>query len=340
MKLKLALLGVWHVHAVHHLQDAIRHPQAGIVAVWDSDAAAGARFGAAHGLEFVADLEALLARPGIDGVVVDTATTEHPHVIGRAIACGKHVFTEKVLAVTTADALALVAAARVEGVILRVSLQRLREAPMQTVRHLIAEGVVGAVRSTRIRVSHHGALGVPWIPPHFFRRDQAGGGALIDLGAHPIYLGMLFHRAMPLRVSAFTAHTTGLEVEDNAVALLGYPGGAMGVAETSFVAAFFSQAVEVAGTEGTLVVEAGSQRVLLRRAGTDTQWVEQKQRDPLPATFDQFVAAVRAGDPDPQHLQLAVAVTRVIEAAYRSAASGQAEVIDASLDGRTTAGPG
>ncbi len=331
MTLKLALLGVWHVHAVHHLQDAVRHAATQLAVVWDSDAAAGARFAAEHGLEFVAVLEQVLERRDIDAVVVDTATVEHPHVIGRAIACGKHVFTEKVLAIRTEDAVALVDAARAAGVVLRVSLQRLREAPMQTVAQLIRQGRLGRVRSSRVRVSHHGALGVPWIPRHFFSRDQAGGGALIDLGAHPVYLGMTFHGAAPWRVSACLAHDTGLEVEDNASALLEYPDGGIGVAQTSFVAPFFSQTVEVEGTEATVIVEPlfpGTQGVLLRSAGT-TQWVPQPLCDPLPPTFDQFVSAVAARDHDPEHLQMAVAVTRVLQAAYRSAAFGQAQEISA-----------
>lgn len=327
MTLRLALLGVWHVHAIHHLQDATRHPQAEIVAVWDSNAAAGARFAAEHGLDFVADLDLLLSRREIAAVVVDTATVEHPWVIARAIAHHKHVFTEKVLAIQTGDAIALVEAAREAGVILRVSLQRLREAAMQTVSQLIAGGRIGRVRSSRVRVSHHGALGAPWIPAHFFRRDQAGGGALIDLGAHPVYLGMVFHGATPSRVSAFSVHSTGLEVEDNASALLQYPDGAIGVAQTSFVAPFFSQAVEVEGTEGTLIVEPGTQRVLLREAGAAAQWVEQPLCEPLPPTFDQFVAAVTTDDADPAHLKMAVDVTRVLEAAYRSAAEGRVQEI-------------
>lgn len=321
MSIKLALLGAWHVHAIHHLQDSVANPDTEVVVLWDDDHARGQGFADKHGLVFEPDLASILARSDITAVIVDTATRDHPHIIGAAIAAGKHVFTEKLLAIRTVDAQALVEAAAQAGIVLRVSLQRLIEAPIQTARHLVEAGAVGRITATRIRYAHHGAVGTPWIPKHFFNLDEAGGGAMIDLGAHPIYLGMLFHDARPQSIRSVIAHVANVGVDDNIASVLTYPDGAIAVAEASFVSGFFSYSIEITGTRGTIAIGPADPRVMLRRADSPL-WIEQPEQAALPSTFDQFIGDLRAGRQDEAHARTAVELTRVIEAAYLSARSG------------------
>ncbi|MET0438627.1 MAG: Gfo/Idh/MocA family oxidoreductase [Devosia sp.] len=322
MTIKLALLGTWHVHAIHHLQDSRANPQAEIVVVWDSNTDRGKTFAAEHDLPFEPDLANVLARDDISAVVVDTATVEHPAVIGAALDAGKHVFTEKVLALETADAEHLVEKARANGLVLRVSLQRLREAPIQTIKVLLDAGAIGTVTSSRIRYAHHGAVGTPWIPAHFFNAAEAGGGAIIDLGAHGFYLGMYLHGTRPLSIQTLLTEVSNVGVEDNTVSILAYPDGVLAVAETSFVAGFFGYAIEIAGTDGSIVVGPADHRVLLRKAGTDS-WLEQEQAAALPATLDQFIEIIAGAPEDPEHLETSIWLTRIAESAYRSARTGE-----------------
>jgi 1,5-anhydro-D-fructose reductase (1,5-anhydro-D-mannitol-forming) len=317
----LAQLGTWHLHAAHHVEAARRNPHTDVLVVWDEDPQAGAAFAAQHALVFEPDLDALLVRSDIDGVIIDTATSDHPAVIAAALRAGKHVFTEKVLAIRSEDAASLIRLAADNDVILAVSLQRLVEASIRTVKRLIDEGAVGQITASRIRYEHHGAVGVPWIPEHFFNKKQTGGGALIDLGAHPIYLAMLLHGGPPASVSARMSFVTGREVEDNAVAVMDFPGGAFSVAEVSMVASFFTYSLEVTGTEGSIAIGPSDGRVLLRQ-GPGGTWTEQESSPALADTFDQWVDAVTTGDIDPHHLTTALRVTQIIEAAYESAESG------------------
>jgi 1,5-anhydro-D-fructose reductase (1,5-anhydro-D-mannitol-forming) len=321
MSIKLALLGAWHVHAIHHLQDSMANPDTEVVVVWDRVAERGQAFADQHGIAFEADLDAVLSRSDIKAVIVDTATSEHPQVIGAAIKAGKHVFAEKLLAIRPTDAQALVRAAADAGIVLRVSLQRLIEAPIQTAKRLVDAGAVGRITATRIRYAHHGALGTPWIPKHFFNRDDAGGGAMIDLGAHPIYLGMLFHDARPQSIRSVASEVANVGVDDNVASLLAYPDGAISVAEASFVAGFFSYSIEITGTRGTISIGPSDPRVMLRRADSP-QWVEQELAPALPSTFDQFIAEMQTGKQDADHAHTAIELTRVIEAAYRSIETG------------------
>ena len=49
---------------------------------------------------------------------------------------------------------------------------------------------------------------------------------------------------------------------------------------------------------------------MLRKAGSD-EWVEQVPSEPLPNPFQQFIAAIRAGEADPEHLRTAVRLTQI-----------------------------
>src|SRR3712207_2144965 len=95
--LSAAVLGFWHVHAGDYGRAALAHPDTTLVAVWDPDAERGRAGAAELGVEFVAALDALLARDGLGAVTVTTATAEHHDVLTRAAAAGKHIFTEKLL---------------------------------------------------------------------------------------------------------------------------------------------------------------------------------------------------------------------------------------------------
>ncbi|BDZ46178.1 Gfo/Idh/MocA family protein [Naasia aerilata] len=144
---------------------------------------------------------------------------------------------------------------------------------------------------------------------------------MIDLGAHPLYLSMLVHGEAPDHLTAQVGFVTGREVEDNAAALLRYPGGVLGVAEMSMVGNYMGYSLEVVGTEGSVAVGPADQRVMLR-TGQAADWAEQELSPALADPFDQWVEWVVAGRTDPEHLPLVRNVTRAIEAAYRSAEAG------------------
>lgn len=320
MTIRIAQLGTWHVHARHHVEDARGNPETEPVVVWDERPGAAAEFGAGLGLPVDDDLNRILARDDVDAVVVDTATTAHVPVIGAALRAGKHVFSEKVLATTGDDVRELVALAEEHGRVLGVSLPRLSDPAVRTAARLVAEGAIGDLTGSRFRYAHHGAVGTPWIPEHFFDPAQTGGGALIDLGAHPVYLALLFHGRVPDRVSATLQRVTGRAVEDNGALVMDF-GDALAVAEVSMIGSFLGSSFELAGTAGSIASVPGGDGVVLRQGPTGP-WVEQPSDAALPDPFEQWVARVLAGSSDAGHLATVVAVTDVLEAGYRSSAEG------------------
>src|SRR5689334_22855729 len=183
--IRVAVLGFWHVHAGDYARAAVDHPDTELVAVWDDDPALGRPGAERFGVQLVSSLDALLARDDVDAVTVTTETSRHHEVMTRAAAAGKHIFTEKVLAPTVAEAEAIIAATDAHDVRLVVSLPRLSHDYALVLADLVDRGVLGRLVHARVRLSHDGAVrrngANGWLPSRFFDPAPAIGGALTDL---------------------------------------------------------------------------------------------------------------------------------------------------------------
>lgn len=319
--LRIGVLGFWHVHAAEYATAAARHPGTELVAVWDADAARGQAGADQFGVEFVADLDALLTRDDIDAVTVTTSTAEHRDVLVRAARAGKHIFTEKLLAPTVDEAEEIVRACDENGTTLVVSLPRLYHGYTQTVAKVLATGVLGQLTYSRVRLSHDGAVR-NWLPDHFFDPAPAIGGAFTDLGCHPVYLTQLILGARPKTLAASYTHVTGKRLEDNAVATAVYDGGAIGVVEAGF-ASPDPFLIEVGGTTGWLSYSSDDDHVLVSVAGRDAERIA--AGDDEPPAFDQWVDHIAAGTRADDNIRRAVELTRFVVAANHAAQTGQTE---------------
>jgi predicted dehydrogenase len=328
--LAIAAIGFWHVHAGDYARAAQRHPGTRLVALWDDDEQRGTDAAAEFGVEFVRDLDELLARPDLDGVTVTTATTDHTDVISRAIRAGKHVFTEKILAPTVEESERLVALAREAGVALVVSLPRLYDPYTAAIERVLDEGSLGELAYSRVRLAHDGWV-KGWLPERFGDPAEAVGGALTDLGCHPAYLTRLFHRAEPLSVSARYGNVSGHPVEDNAVVTAEFPGGRLGVFEASVVSTPGAFTVELRGTEASLLFGFGGERLLAKGGAFGDDWTELPLPEPGPGAFDLWVTCIGDGTTADDNLAHAVALTRTVVAANDSAESGRVVSLGAEL---------
>ena len=108
------------------------------------------------------------------------------------------------------------------GVALVVSLPRLYHGYTRAISKQLDEGRLGEPTYCRIRLSHDGAI-AGWLPDRFYDPTAAVGGALSDLGCHPVYLTQLFLGARPGHGERNYASFTSRQVEDQAVVTLGYP---------------------------------------------------------------------------------------------------------------------
>lgn len=320
--IKVAMLSYWHVHAWDYTKEVQAHPDTEIVAVWDEQPQRGREAAEKLGVPFVEDLDALLADSSIDGVVVDTPTVMHHEVMIKAARAGKHIFTEKVIAPTQREVREILAAIEEAGVKLTVSLPRLNHSYTLAAQQLVQEGLLGDLTLARIRLSHNGAL-AGWLPEHFFGLEECGGGALIDLGCHPMYLTRLF-LGLPESVSAQFGYVSGKEVEDNAVATLKYTNGAVGIVEAGFVNSHSPFTLELHGTEGTILYGTPESKLLLRSTRRDSKEWETIELPPERiSAFQQWVEHVQNGTTADENIRLATDLTNLMEAANLSAAQGR-----------------
>ncbi|MDF2721925.1 MAG: oxidoreductase [Paenibacillus sp.] len=328
--IRVAMLSFWHVHAKDYAKQINEHPETEIVAVWDEIAERGAKEAADRGVRFYDSLDELLAQADIDAVVVDTPSVMHRDVMVKAANAGKHIFTEKVLATTTREAGEIIAAVNKAGVKLTVSLPRLNDGYTLAIQDVLAQGLLGDLTLVRARLSHGGAI-ANWLPAHFYNLEETGGGALIDLGCHPMYLTRLL-LGLPDSVTTSYGYVTGREVEDNAVSVLRYGNGAIGIVEAGFVNKFSPFALEVHGTEGSLLFSTHDNKLVLRtsKPGSEAsqQWQALPLKDNRESAIQQWVGHIRNNTVATENIKLALDLTKLMEASNLSAESARAVELD------------
>jgi predicted dehydrogenase len=170
-------------------------PRLEAVADIDGDAAERARrrFGFARA---GADWQELVADPRVELVAITTPNVLHKEMALAAIAAGKHVYCEKPLALSAADARDLALAAEARGVRTLVGYNYLRSPAVRHIRQLLDRGEIGA--PTYLRLVFEEDFMADAAAPFSWRceRGRAGLGALGDLGSHAVSLAR--HLAGPI----------------------------------------------------------------------------------------------------------------------------------------------
>lgn len=318
--LNFAMLSAWHVHAPDYARQIAAHPETKVALVWDNDVTRGEEFARELGVPFEPSLEKVLQNEDIHAVAINTPTTMHREVITAAARAGKHIFTEKVLATTIEDAYAIAKEVNEAGVKFVISFPHRAMPHNLFAKQAVTKGLLGDVTLLRIRNAHNGTS-ANWLPPHFYSFEECGGGAMMDLGAHGMYLAAWL-LGKPQRISAMFSHVTGKEVEDNAVAVMEFENGATAINETSFLSSHSPFALELYGTEGSLLISGPNRQVLLRsnRVESSVQgWIQPTDLPKaLPSALEQLVGAILRDEPVHFTIDDAVVLTELMDGAYRS----------------------
>ena len=168
-----------------------RHvPDGRLVSVWGGKRAPA--LAEEFDVEAEPSVEALLARTDIDAVILGSPHTAHLPQTRAAAAAGKHVYTEKPMAVSVNECDGMIEACRAAGVKLAVNkVLRFRIAP-KAAKELIDDGVIGEVRMIQARGSWTefflkdvvGDDGRIIIPAKLWAMDPAEGSQYLDYGVH------------------------------------------------------------------------------------------------------------------------------------------------------------
>ncbi len=318
--MKIAAVGAWHVHTMEYATAIQKNPQAELCCLWDDNEERGRATAEKLGVPFQPDLSAIWSDKSIEGVQITTATYQHKEVLIAAAQAGKHIFTEKVLAFTNEDCGEIAEAVKKSGVKFTISYPHKTWPTLKAAKELVESGKLGQITYARVRDAHNGSTG-GWLPPHFYDAVQTGGGAMIDLGAHPMYTLNWFMGEPKSIVSMFTT-VTGKPVEDNAVSVIEFKDGAIGVSETGFVTVGMPYVLEMSGTKGSLMVHNDILEYSCEE--TDNKLVQktdlpEKSTMPIDAWID---ACVNGGEA-PNGIDNAVELTRFMVGAYEAYRTGK-----------------
>jgi phthalate 4,5-cis-dihydrodiol dehydrogenase len=215
------------------IQPTLNNPAFVLAAVADRDAALLAQF--KRDLPDVAtfdNVEAMAASDGVDIVFVATPTHLHTTHVLAAIRNVKHVVTEKPMATSFADALAMIEAADKAGVVFMVGHSFSYETPIREMRRLVRSGTLGPLRML------HNWYYTDWIyrPRNAEEMEsKLGGGVVFRQGSHQFDVLRLIGGGLVRSVRAMTgrwdssrpadgAHTVFLEFEDGVAATAVYSG--------------------------------------------------------------------------------------------------------------------
>jgi len=336
-KVRLALVGAWHVHTGGFLRriTQMNPGQVQWMAVWDTDPVRGRRFAADLGAPYEPDYQRILDDEKVDGVMIEAETSLHKDLIIRAANARKHIFTDKILTPRVPDGLLIRDAIEKNGVKFVISHESMPVGSYQYAKKLVDNGNLGKIVSVHFRRAH-GMAKTNNLPPSWYNRDVAGGGALIDLGVHG--MGLLTYLAgAPTRVSASMRHWTKRGVEDTATIMVDFKYDAIGTAHTDMVTNIQENLLEVVGTEGMLVVVGteGKETVYLNSKNIPERAKGMTMVDPSEYAGDgkypinKFIDFVRDKANTAQYLMgtgldmdTALRIVAISEAAYESAQHG------------------
>lgn len=321
--MNIAIISFWHVHAEGYAKEITEKTSSKVTAVWDEDKERGMKYANQFNAKYYVDYDELLADKTIDGVVITTATSEHKDLILKAVNAGKKVFSEKVLALTTADCLEIKDALDKQGVDITLSLVKKCDSEFLFAKQMVESGVLGQITYARMRNVHNGSI-ENWLPAHFYSKEQCGGGAMMDLGAHPMYL-LNWMLGEPKTIQSTFTNITGHEVEDNAVSVIEFDKGIIAVSETGFVSNYTPSTLEISGTKGNLLIRDG---VKYATKETNGEWVTTENLpEKLPSPVVQWANGEINKEGVTFGIKDAIMLTKMMEAAYKSYDSGKREQI-------------
>jgi len=296
---RLGLVGLGRIGLLHAENLSGRVASVALVRVFDADETLAQATGERLGVAWSTVYDDLLDDADLEGIVVATPTPLHVEMVERAAAAGKHVFCEKPISLDLSSTLAAIDTAREAGISLQVGFQRRFDPDWAAAAARIKAGELGEVYffHTRLRDKQP--------PPMDYIRDS--GGFFVDVTIHDLDTARWLVGEIE-EVTAFGAALSDpgfAEVGDvdNAVVVLRFASGALGVIDESRVAGYgYECSTEVLGSRAT--VRIGDHRrvnnVWLTPNSAAVDWVDDfTERYPhaYARELESFAAAIREQRP-------------------------------------------
>jgi len=331
--LRVALIGAGRIGSSHAEIIANRLPGVELAMIYDPFEGAAAKLAARLSVPVATQsLDDVWTSPQIDAVVIAAPARSHTDLVVAAAAAGKHVFVEKPMAVTLADADRAIAAAAAAGVVLQVGFNRRFAPGFAAARAAVDAGTIGTPQLLRSLTRDPGP----------FKADPA------RIPQWTIFFETLIHdfdtlcwlnpEAQPVRVTALADALVRPDAKesghlDTSVVTIEFDNGAIAVAEANFCAMYgYDVRGEVFGSAG--MVTAGDVRSTNMTAYTaagisiDTSRLDSDLlRDAYRGEFEAFANAVRSGGPSPVPGQAAKLALTIALASIKSVEEGRGVLV-------------
>ena len=320
------------------------------------DGAKLAKLAEHFGTSWTTDLDAALADPRYE-IVCDTSVTHHrTAVLHRAITAGKHIYSEKPVALSVAEGVQLLDAARRRCVKHGAVEDKLYLPGLRKLSRVVASGSLGRIVGFRLEFGWwvFDGFEIPCQRPSWNYRKSEGGGLLFDMYPHWRYVieGLLgpidrlvavAATATPERIDERGERYT-VDVEDTAYALLQMQSGAIGTISSSWSTRVRRDdllTVQIDGARGSAF--AGLHRCWTQHAGQMLRtphvsvakdagidyregWTEVDAgatfTNPYREGWEAFLKHVHAGTPMTADLSAGIRDVQIAEACLRSIADG------------------
>ena len=324
---RVAKLSMAHVHAGGYARKINDNPETELVAVWDEEEYGGRNAAGQYEVPFYTDLDELLARDDVDAVAVDAITSDHPRVMIAAAEAGKHIFTEKALAIDVDGCDAIIAAVEKAGVKFMISLPSRCNPEILFAKKALGDGLLGDVTFGRGRIAHSAGLD-KWFSgtsAWFADAERAGGGALFDLGCHRVDVIRWLMGEPKSAIAKINNFTGNYPIDDNSVSVVEFANKALGVIDVAWTHRSGPNLLELYGTEGSFVAGHGEMHFQTSKL-SDEEKAEYIANAPAapPEPMQQWLNAILRDEPMTITIQDGRNLTELMQAFYMSSEQGVA----------------
>src|SRR5262247_1542853 len=305
------------------LADAIkRSGKLSIAGCYSRSADKRDKFAAKYGCRAYPSYEAVLADRTIEAIVNTTPNAVHLETTRAAAEAGKHVFLDKPIANTVADARAITQACRKAKVVLALGYQRRRESHFRWVKRQIAEGSFGKLVNAEANISRD-RLGQIDLTSWRYTAEGMPGGVMLQIGIH--YTDVLEYLLGPVKAASgqFARLVLPGDNPDVASLVLEHENGALSTLNASYASASEYYLMNVYGKEASAYYDLHQGLRFMKRGGERSDPVECGKIDAIVDELDEFAAAVRGQAKPEMDGERATTSLAVIRAGVESAREGR-----------------
>ena len=251
-----------------------------------------------------------------------TPNDAHLDTTVAAARAGKHVFLDKPIANTIADARAITEACRNAGVVLAIGYQRRRESQFRWLRGQIDAGVFGRLVNAESNISRDRAGKID-LGSWRYQASGMPGGVMLQIGIH--YTDVLEYLIGP--VAAVSARLAQLVLPgdnpDVASLVLEHENGALSTLNASYASASENYVMNIYGKEASAYYDMHQGLRVLKRGISEASPVQCAKNDTFVEELEEFAKAVRGEGRPEMSGEGATASLAVIRAGIVSAREGR-----------------